>query len=93
MEVKTKAGLLGDFRLGEMVTLIAMLIGGVAAFSSVQTQLQNDTYRITVLENHSVPRAEQEARQQEQQKREQEWNRRLDRIEGKLDELIARNAR
>ncbi len=89
-----RAGILGGgLSVAEAVTLVGMLIGGVAAFSSVQTQLQNDTYRITALENHSVPRAEQEAREQEQQKREQDWNKRLDRIEGKLDELIARGGR
>lgn len=76
------------FGVREALSVFLVIVNGVATFSSFQTEVQNNTYRIAVLEHSFVPRLENEAREAEHQKREAEWNQRLDRIESKLDALL-----
>jgi hypothetical protein len=93
LETKRCHGILCGFGLREWLSVLLVIAGVVATFSSVQTQLQNNTYRLNLLENNFVPRAEHEAKEAEHQKRETEWSQRLDRIESKLDELLVRRQR
>jgi hypothetical protein len=92
-EETARPGLFAGLGLKDLMWLLLILMSTAGAFSSVKAELQNDCDRIVTLERNVVPRAEQEAREAERARREQEWNQRLDRIEGKLDELIVRKSR
>jgi hypothetical protein len=85
--------LLAGLGVKDLLWLLLILMSTAGAFSSVKAELQNNCDRIVTLERNVVPRAEQEAREAERERREQEWNQRLDRIEGKLDELIVRKSK
>lgn len=84
---------LAGLGLKDLVWLLLIVMSTAGAFSSVKAELQNNCDRIVTLERNVVPRAEQESREVERERREQEWNQRLDRIEGKLDELIVRKSK